>query len=57
MFENESTLICLILCNPMDDSLPGYSVHQDIQAEYWSISYNFAASFHLLHVEYELYPG
>ena len=27
---------CLILCNPMDYSMPGSSVHGDFQARYWS---------------------
>ena len=27
---------CLTLCNPMDCSLPGSSVHGSFQAEYWS---------------------
>ena len=27
---------CLTLCNPMDCSLPGSSVHGIFQAEYWN---------------------
>ena len=27
---------CLTLCNPMDGSPPGFSVHEILQEEYWS---------------------
>ena len=27
---------CLTLCDPMDSSLPGFSVHGILQAEHWS---------------------
>ena len=30
------TRSCLTLCNPMDCSLPGSSVHGILQARYWS---------------------
>ena len=32
----KSLHLCLTLCNPMDCSLPGSSVHGILQAEYWS---------------------
>ena len=28
--------LCLTLCNPMDHSPPGFSVHRILQARYWS---------------------
>ena len=32
----KSLQLCPTLCNPMDYSLPGSSVHGILQAEYWS---------------------
>ena len=32
----KSPQLCPTLCNPMDCSLPGSSVHETLQAKYWS---------------------
>ena len=34
--ESEVAQSCLILCDPMDCSLPGYSIHGLSRQEYWS---------------------
>ena len=34
--ESEVTQLCLTLCDPMDCSLPGSTVHGIFQARYWS---------------------
>ena len=36
MCESEVAQSCLTLCNPMDCSLPGSSVHGFSRQEYWS---------------------
>ena len=36
MHECSVTQSCQTLCNPMDCSLPGFSVHGILQQEYWS---------------------
>ena len=34
--ESEVTQSCLTLCNPVDCSLPGFSIHRILRQEYWS---------------------
>ena len=38
MYESESEIAqsCLTLCEPMDCSLPGSSIHKILREEYWS---------------------
>ena len=38
--------LCLILCDPMDCSLPGSSVHEFSRQEYWSVL-SFSSPGHL----------
>ena len=33
---SEVTQSCLTLCNPVDCSLPGFSIHRILWQEYWS---------------------